>query len=160
MKAHGINPGPECPLFSELVPEYSAIEHLSLPSEHTVLLIVGDARDVSTDSIAQVAQRLLEAGLIWICAWGPDCQRVHDVFDEVHVGDGTTEPPFTLMSTWHSGEPLEEAVWFFVNSAFPLDTELGSTSYVAVTVADREWAGVVDESLGDLPAFQKRMVTQ
>jgi hypothetical protein len=30
MKAHGINPDPECPLFSDVVPEFAAIEHLSL----------------------------------------------------------------------------------------------------------------------------------
>jgi len=43
VKGHGINPDPECPLFSEVVPEFSAIEHLELPSARTVLRIVADA---------------------------------------------------------------------------------------------------------------------
>lgn len=57
-------------------------------------------------------------------------------------------------------ERQPEAVWFFVNCAFPLDTEVETTSYVAVTVANREWAAVVDESLSDLPTFQKRMLAR
>jgi hypothetical protein len=93
-------------LFSEFVTDFAALEHIVLPSAHTVLFIAADARDVHTDTIARVAARLLASGLIWVCVWGPDCERVHDIFDEIHIGDGTTEPSFTLMSTWHSDESL------------------------------------------------------
>lgn len=105
MNRHGINPTTECPLFSEFVTDFGALEHIVLPAAHTVLLIAADARGIHTDTIARVAERLLASGLIYVCIWGPDCERVHDIFDEVHVGDGASEPSFTLMSTWHSDTP-------------------------------------------------------
>jgi hypothetical protein len=158
MKRQGINPTSECPLYSEHVPDFAALEEISLPSAHTVLLIAADARGVSTDVIASVAARLLSAGLIYICVWGPDCERVHDVFDEVYVGDGCTEPDFTLMSTWHDDESLDEAVWYFTQCAFPPDTEIEKTSYVAVAVGRPDWAEVINTDLSDVPVFTRRML--
>lgn len=159
MKQHGINPGPECPLYSEYVSDFAALEGISLPSSHTVLLVAADARDVPANAVARIAERLLGAGLAYICVWGPDCERVHDIFDEVHVGDGSTEPGYTLMSTWHSTESLDEAIWFFVKCAFPLDDEIKSTSYLAVTVGNKAWADTVDAALSDVSAFTSRMLT-
>jgi hypothetical protein len=43
------------------------------------------------------------------------------------------------MSTWHDDEPLEQAIWFFIESAFPLDDEIDTTSYVSITVANSTW---------------------
>ena len=95
-----------------------------------------------------------------MCVWGPNCERVHDIFDEVHVGDGTTEPSFTFMSTWHDDEPLEEAVWFFLQSAFPPDGEIASTSYLAITVGNPDWAATVDQALSNLAAFKAKMLDE
>jgi hypothetical protein len=122
------------------------------------LFIAADARNVSTDTIARVAKRLLVSGLIYVCVWGPGCKRVHDIFDDVHAGDGSIEPSFTLMSTWHNDEPLEEALWFFIQCAFPLDTEIATTSYLAITVGSSDWAASVHHALSDLAAFNARMV--
>ena len=157
MNQHGINPIPECPLYSEFVTDFSALEHMSLPSSHTVLLLVADASGVRTDVIARVADRLLAAGLIWVCVWGPDCERVHDIFDEVYAGDGSAQPAFTLMGTWHDDEPLEEAIWFFIECAFPLGTEIETTSYLAITIGDADWAATVQHALSDPTALKARM---
>ncbi len=160
MKQYGINPIPECPLFSEFVADFSALDQVQLPSSQTVLLIVADASGIPADVIARVAERLLASGLIWVCVWGPDCQRVHDHFDLVHVGDGATEPSFSLMSTWHEDETLEDAIWFFTQCAFPLDHEIPTTSYLAVTVGNPEWAETVDRCLSDLSAFKTKMLDE
>jgi hypothetical protein len=158
VKQHGLNPYPECPLFSECVHDFAAFEQVVLPSAHTVLFIAADARGVQTETIARVAERLLASGLVQVCVWGPDCERVHDIFDEVHLGDSDTEPNFALMSTWHREETLETALWFFVGCAFPLDTEIRTTSYLAVIVGGTDWAATVERALSDIPAFQKRML--
>ena len=63
-----------------------------------------------------------------------------------------------MMSTWHSKESLEEAIWFFVHCAVPLDTEMETTSCLAVTVGSSDWAAAVDIALSDLPAFHARML--
>lgn len=158
VKQYGINPSSDCPLYSEFVPDFAALEKVSLPSPHTVLLIVADACSVAADAITRVAERFLSSGLVYVCVWGPDCERVHDIFDEVHIGDGSTEPSFILMSTWHNKEPLDEAIWFFLQCAFPLDTQIETTSYLAVTVGRKDWVVAVDSALSDVPAFKARML--
>jgi hypothetical protein len=157
VKQHGIHPTHKRPVYSEFVSSIEAMEPVSFPSAYTVLLIVGDARDIPVDRIARVAERFLSSGLIYVCVWGPDCERVHDIFDEVHVGDGTTEPGFTLMSTWHSDESLEEAIRFFLQWAFTLDRKIEMTSYLAITVGNSEWASTVESALSDIPAFLSHM---
>ena len=79
MNRHGIHPTLACPIFSEFIPDFAALEHVALPSAHTVMLIAADAREVATETIARAAERLLANGLIYICIWGPDCKRVHDM---------------------------------------------------------------------------------
>jgi hypothetical protein len=158
VKPHGINPTSQRPLFSDFVSSFDALEHVSLPSAHTVLFIAADARGVQTDTVGRVAERLLAAGVIYVCAWGPDCERIHDIFDEVHVGDGSTEPSFTFMSTWHSDETLEDGLWFFIECAFPPDIVMDTISYLAVTIGSAEWAAAVEQALSDIPAFKTRML--
>ena len=160
LKQHGINPASSCSLFSEFVTDFAALEHLNFPSAHTVLCIVADARNVHADTLSRLAERFLVSGLIYVCVWGPDCERVHDIFDEVHVGDGGTEPAFTFMSTWHADERVEEALWFFLQCAFPPDTPIETTSYVAVTVGKADWATRVENALSDLPAFKACMINE
>ena len=159
MKQHGFNPILECPLFAEFITDFAELEYVTLPSTHTVLLIAADAFGVRADIIARVAERLLSLGLIYVCVWGPDCERVHDLFDEVHMGDGSMEPTFVFMSTWHSKDTLEEAIWFFLSCAFSFDTEIETTAYLAVSVSNTEWAAAVDHALSDIPALKNRMLS-
>ena len=92
-------------------------------SRYFAALIVGDATSVSVQEIGQLARSLLDAGCVYFCCWGPDCERVHDVIDEEYASDGITvhDDESTIMTTWHNGDSLEEAVWFALNSAFPDD---------------------------------------
>ena len=56
---------------------------LNLPSPHFKLLLVSDAHQNTADEIALLAHLLIEQGLVYICSWGADCERVNDIFDEV-----------------------------------------------------------------------------
>jgi hypothetical protein len=70
------------------------------------LLLLGDATGVFVDVVVGIAEAGLERRLFWLSAWGPDCERVHDVFDEVAVGEGDSAPGADeLMATWHDDEP-------------------------------------------------------
>src|SRR5262245_35531602 len=57
--------------------------NLTVGSPHFVCLLAWDARVLGTDCIGTVADRLLRAGCVYAVCWGPDCERVHDAFDEV-----------------------------------------------------------------------------
>ena len=147
MNRHGIIPGRECPLFSDSVPTFESIANVALPSAQTILFLAVDAHGIPSDVVGRIAERLLASGVVWVCVWGPDCERIHDIFDEVEVGDGLTDPDFTLMSTWHDNETLEEALRFFVDWARPVEAGLPSVSHLAITVGNTDWDAVVRRRL-------------
>ena len=124
----------EFPVFVHHVRSYDELSSVSPPSRHSVILLAGDADGISTDIISETAVHFLASGLSYICTWGPDCERVHDIFDQSYVGDGTTEPALDFMSTWHSSDTFAEAVEFFAMTAWPTDDACEDLSYLAIIV--------------------------
>ena len=57
-------------------------ERLTLATEHFVCLLASDASQLSTKLVFRAAEQLLASGAVYICSWGPGCERVHDLFDE------------------------------------------------------------------------------
>lgn len=47
-----------------------------------------------------------------ICVVGNDCERVHDVIDEIIVGDGSLDRLPGPTTTWHTRETLAEVYAF------------------------------------------------
>src|SRR5437016_766034 len=90
---------------------------VALPCPYFVCLLAWDATAASDAEISVLATSLQQAGCVYVCCWGPGCERVHDLFD---LADLELRPdgPFA-MSTWHSKEPLSEALWFFLFCTFP-----------------------------------------
>lgn len=103
--------------------------------EHLVLWVGMDATAASTEQITAIGERALDSGMVYLCAWGADCERVHDTIDEViwERDLGSSERD-VILTTWHSGEPLDDALWFFVNTAWPAEAYMEST---------RDWYAVV-----------------
>lgn len=60
------------------------------------------------------------------------------------------------MTTWHSNESLEEAIWFFLNVTWP-DKEFEETfrASLGITVGSDEWASKLRNALLDPRAFSK-----
>lgn len=86
------------------------------------LLLALDARDVPTPELGDLAERLIPAGLAMVDCHGPDCGRVHDIFDETLVGlevDGLHVAPDTVATNWHHGQPFSEALFCFAEFAAP-----------------------------------------
>ena len=58
-----------------------------------------------------------------ICVLGPGCEQVHDVIDEIIVGDGSGAACQDITTTWHTGETVAEvrefACQFAAGSRFP-----------------------------------------
>ncbi|MEI9894692.1 MAG: hypothetical protein WDN28_12585 [Chthoniobacter sp.] len=158
MKRHDDHSTNDGPLYSEIVRDFAALADLRPPSAHTVLLLVADSTGVHTDIVSAVAEQLFAIGLTYLCVWGPGCQRVHDIFDEVYVGDSRSEPEHSFMSTWHHDEPLDAALWFFLHCANPDAADLSSTSFLAVTVGNEPWAAAVEHALADTSAFVRRIL--
>src|SRR4051794_6697969 len=91
---------------------------LLLPSRYFACLLAWDATAASDDAVLEMARRLLEAGCAYVCCWGPDCERVHDLIDQVD-NERNAGADRVVMTTWHGDEPLAAALWFLLNVAWP-----------------------------------------
>jgi len=143
MKSHalhhlGKSPESGWDVYSIWVPDPSSLpEALAIPSDKFVCLLSWNAARVPTSDLSKVAERFLELGGVYFCCWGSDCERVHDVIDEIVVGDGTRNVArLEIMTTWHE-EPIAEAVDFFLDRACPADRYLEKcTTALAVVIGN------------------------
>ncbi len=117
-----------------------------LPCPYFACLVAWDARGASDDELRAVADRLTRAGCVYVCCWGPDCERVHDAFDLADL-DQRPDGPYA-MSTWHSREPLSEALWFLLACAAPDSAYFdGCRAAVGLTIGSVVWAAEVRAAL-------------
>lgn len=123
---------------------------LAEPGAHFVVFLAMDARPVREAAILRLAGALLEQGAAYVCTWGPDCERVHDLFD-VAVGERFPDEDAALvMTTWHADDDLDQALWFAMFSACPDDEFIETCgSLVAIVVGNDEWAEHVRRRLAD-----------
>ena len=120
---------------------------LNLPSKHFCLLLAGDAQSAPEETIGSLADAALDDGCVYLCAWGPGCDRVHDRFDMKIVDRdiaGKTPNALAVMTTSHGGETLDEATEFLITAAWPDDAfaETCRSALVAV-VGNTDWVASV-----------------
>ena len=110
-----------------------------------------DARAIASEKIGHAAAALLTRGLASLCTWGPDCERVHDIFDEVEVERNLDrETDDVIMTTWHAKDTLEEALRYFVHVAFPADGYLKECrDWIVAPIASREWEKEIRRAMRD-----------
>ena len=115
--------------------------HITPTSPNFGLLLAMDARSIVGGKMGELAEKLMQKGLAYLCAWGPDCERVHDNFDEMAVlRDLEQKNENVIMTTWHSDESLEESLWFFVNCAFPTQAyEQSCKEWIVAPIGNDEW---------------------
>ena len=129
--------------------ETDGIENLPLvvkpSSARYCLLLAMDARSIEAGTLIQIASTLAGSGLVYFCAWGPDCERVHDLFDEGSMeADLALAGDDVLMTTSHAEESLGEALWFFVHSTFPTDgLKEGCSDWIVACVGNKEWSNEI-----------------
>lgn len=110
-----------------------------------------DASKLSVQLISDFCVRLLRAGCLYFCVWGPDCERVHDIMDEniVMMDIAGEDLPISfchfedfsgVMTTWHSDEPITEALYFFTQCAI-LDAPCKG---LMLSVNSPEWSSEIE----------------
>ena len=118
------------------------------PSAQFIVLVAADTGDISAEDMALAAEGLLGTGARYICCWGPDCERFHDVCDECSYELGNIDA--VVMTTSHPQESLEEALWFATHSATPDDAYPDALASVAVVVVgNTEWYDEACDYLGN-----------
>jgi hypothetical protein len=127
----------------------------SFPSKHFVALLAGDTRYTEDATLASFADTVLESGCAYFCAWGPGCERAHDIFDAQCL---FASP---IMTTWHAEEPLDEALWFFLRTTWPDDTYFDTCgSAIAITVGDTDSAVYIERRLRDIPSLARDVLSK
>jgi hypothetical protein len=80
-------------------------------------ILFASEKAAASSDIGQ-ARRWIDAGVGYMCAWGPASSELDDLFDyATFLPELGTPVAFTLMTTWHDDEPLERALWFAFYSA-------------------------------------------
>jgi hypothetical protein len=109
-----------------------------------------DASRLSNKQIARFGRKLFSQGLACVSTWGPECERVDEVFDEIRLTDGKYASVST--SVWPD-ERLDDALWFAVHD-FPEDDNVETCPVVvAIVVGNTSWADTVKRRLGDFKQF-------
>jgi hypothetical protein len=136
-------------------------DYLSEPDPHFVLFLALDARNVSSEALAAFAQKTHRQGLACLCAWGLDCERVHDVFDSTLLADDEIrqdwgEDDSVVVTAWISDESLDEALWEALNASLPHRRyERTCDALLAVVVGNNTWAEHVRRHLTDPEALSR-----
>ena len=148
-------------LFSVAIGSPSELpRQLSLPAGNFACMLAWDARGMSVEAICSLVEALLRAGASYFVCWGPDCERVHDIIDEVASNpDNDLGVPegSCIMTTWHSSERLRDALWFLLVNSQPDDHYQDSThAALAIAVGSPPWAAEIREALDHPRDFVKR----
>jgi hypothetical protein len=124
-------------------------EQIEPTSRFFGLFLALDARGIEDVVILDFAREMINKGMACLCTWGPDCERVHDLFDSVLCAE-IPEPTDrnVVMTTWHSDEPLREALWYFAIAACPAEDYWWTcTDWVAGCVGNSDWENTIRNKL-------------
>jgi hypothetical protein len=130
-------------------------DSIEVDAKHFTLLVAADAQHVASGSIERAAKVSLSSGAVYVCTWGPGCERTHDLFDKVRDDEGEA----AIMTTWHQHESLKEALWFFLASTYP-DEEFADTTgaAVAVVIDNSGWSSEIARGFKDSHALRIAVV--
>lgn len=122
---------------------------LDLPSPYFACLVAWDATTANESVMRAVAEKLVFAGCVYACCWGPGCERLHDMIDLVDL-ERDLSADRVVMTTWHGREALSEALWFLLNLAHPdPGYETGCRSSVAISVGSERWATEIASAIAN-----------
>jgi hypothetical protein len=131
----------------------------TIKGRHFVCFCAMDAGPIRADDLQSFCSRLLQLGCAYLCAWGPDCERVHDIMDERVVGENPPESYIgCVMTTWHADESLEEALWFLLFCTSPDETYAadGCDVDLIISVGSGPWSAAIEQyvsvQIGPLPS--------
>lgn len=132
---------------------------LSFPCPYFACLIALDARPYSDEVLVAMSAKLLHAGCVYACCWGPDCSRVHDCFDLAELQVRSDGP--WAMTTWHRNDPLSEALWFLLHCAAPDPAYFdGCQAAVGISIGMPVWASEMRLALTNPQDFSAKVLAE
>jgi hypothetical protein len=108
------------------------------------LFLACDATNIRPEVLAGLAEYCVDHGVFWVSTFGRDCERVHDLFDEVDTNRGLEERG-VVMTAWHDHEPIEDALDLFWHT-FPDEKKQDGPARVVLVVDSDKWVEAVRRS--------------
>jgi len=103
--------------------------------------------------LEQFAAKLLRQGCVFACAWGRDCEKVHDAIDYAAIeADALAGSDDVVLTTWHTDESLDETLYFAVFSAWAA-ASYESTTQAVVAIVEPSLRAIVESRLSDTTAL-------
>ena len=126
---------------------------LQPPSTYFRLFIAADTTSTRTEMISRFAEEALSRGMVYCCAWGPGCEKVHDTVDDAVVASEALRERFplgtsgdTVMTTWHADEKLTDGLEFFVWNSCPTVSYINESNvWLVLSVANSTWSATIRE---------------
>ena len=98
------------------------------PFQQPFVCMLWDSEARATAEERQVlAAQIVRSSCRYAVCGGRDCEAWHDAIDAAFTAQGSSEAEEDerfLMTTWHSGESLQEVVWFSVQNTDPYEIPL------------------------------------
>jgi hypothetical protein len=78
---------------------------------------------------------------VYLCTWGPGCERVHDIADGICIElcpNPTADN--VVITTWHDKDSIAQALWYFQECVLPAERYLsGGFDRFVVCVKNKLW---------------------
>ena len=114
-------------IFHINVSKFKEFDFKKLPqlSKYFTLLII-NSDEVTTEDYSKKVVELINSGLAYLCAWGKDCEKIHDNFDEENVmmeinQEIEMDDDNVIMTTWHQDETIKKALYYFLFNTAPAE---------------------------------------
>ena len=141
----------DCDTFADILPVVS-----QLPGKHFVTLLIADFSTVTQDDMVALSRRLISAGSRYFCAWGRDCQMAHLAFD-LACCEFEIDSEHVILTTDHSKESIEDAIWFTLVCAYPVDPyDKDWQATIAICVKDQSASHTVRKAFTDPATFSEK----
>jgi hypothetical protein len=131
---------------------------LDEPQPHFIVLLAMDATSMDAARVATLAAKLMDQGMVYLCASGPGCERVHDIFDGERGRRVETDDAF-VVTTWHDDEDLDDALWEAVYAVPTDDYSATCRAVLAIVVDGADWSERAESAFTDFEAFDKRVAS-
>jgi hypothetical protein len=82
------------------------------------LLTAATDEEAKSEALTALIDSLLASGCRYFVCAGASCERLHDIIDEIFVGDATTSfyaRGVEIMTTWHARESPEDIAFFLLH---------------------------------------------
>ena len=140
----------DCDTFADILPAVS-----QLPGQHFVTLLIADFSSTTRDDMVALSKQLISAGSRYFCAWGKECQMAHLAFD-LACCEFEIDSEHVILTTDHSKESIEDAIWFTLVCAYPVDPyDQDWRATIAICVNDKSASHTVRKAFADPATFSE-----